>query len=165
MLVQTTFSQDLVRGVPGQLADNGYTDKISKIARQVADIPFGTFVAKRAAQSDADSDCGNPTATADVTARGLGIALKSELCEEASGYSINEGVSILRHGRCYVTSETATTAGATAFVRFTVEAPDLQLGLFRNDADTDKAVACPGIVFLETLSAGGLVLVAVNLPQ
>jgi hypothetical protein len=165
MLVQTTFPQDLVRGVPGQLADNGPNDTVSRISRQTAAIPFGTFVSKRNTEADGNAECGNPTATADVTARGLGIALKSELCEEATGYKTNEGVQILRKGRCYVTSETATTAGATAFVRFTVEAPDLQLGLFRNDADTDKAVACPGVVFLETLSAAGLVLVEVNLPQ
>jgi hypothetical protein len=50
------------------------------------------------------------------------------------------------------------TYGGAVFVRFTVEAPDLQLGKVRNDADTDKAVAAPGWTCLTTLSAAGLAI-------
>lgn len=163
MIVQTTFVTDYTVGTPGQLADNGMTDQISKLAAAV--VPFGTLVCRRATPADPVSHCGNPEVTGSVTARALGISLKSEM-EGSSGvgYAINEGVDILRKGRCYVNVEGVVTDGQDLFVRFASGAGGTQLGAFRADADTATAVALPGLKARQTTTGAGLCLVEINLP-
>jgi hypothetical protein len=163
MTVQSTFTVDAAKAVPGGLADSGPTSVISRISA-FAGIGFGIFVCRRATPADTPEQCGPPEVTGSVTARGFGFALRSHLAKQEAGYAIGESVPILTKGRLWVNCETAWTDGAAVFVRFTVEAPDLILGTVRNDADTDKAVALPGAKFVGTGSAAGLAMVEVNLP-
>jgi hypothetical protein len=158
--IQSTFVYDRAVGYPGCVVDAVDTVRESRAAG--AAVNFGTLVCKRAAD-DAD-ECGNPAASADVTARVLGVALRDETRKHTTGYETGDQVTYLRKGRVYVTVESDVVAGAAAYVRFTVEAPDLQLGAFRADVDTDKAVALPGAVFRTTTSAGGLAILELNLP-
>ena len=160
--IQSAFVFDKSLGYPGCVADAVNTVKESKAA--AAAVPFGTLVCRRASPADGQDVCANPAATADVTARAYGIALRDETRKHGTGYEINDQVTYLRRGRVWVTVEDGVTGGAAVFVRFTVEAPDLQLGTFRSDADTDKAVALPGAVYRTSASAGGLAMVEINLP-
>lgn len=163
MIVQTTFAIDYTVGTPGQLADVANNTQNSKLA--AATVPFGTFVSRRASPADAVSQCGNPAATADVTARGIGIALKSEVEGSAGvGYVANDGVDILTKGKCYVNVEGVVTDGQDLFVRFAAGAGGSQLGAFRADADTASAVALPGLKARQTTTGAGLCLVEINLP-
>lgn len=160
--IQTAFTYDRALGYPGCVVDAVDTVRESKAA--AAAVPFGTLVCRRASPADGQDVCANPAATADVTARAYGIALRDETRKHTTGYETNDQVTYLRRGRIWVTVEDNVVGGAAAFVRFTVEAPDLQLGTFRSDADTDKAVALPGAIFRTSASAGGLAVVEINLP-
>lgn len=160
--IQTSYVFDKALGYPGCVVDAANTLKESKAA--AAAVPFGTLVCRRASPADGQDVCANPAATADVTARAYGVALRDETRKHTTGYETNDQVTFLRRGRVWVTVEDAVVGGAAAFVRFTVEAPDLQLGTFRSDADTDKAVALPGAVFRSSASAGGLAILEINLP-
>lgn len=163
MVVQTTFVPDYTVGVPGQLADTANNTPNSKLAAAV--VPFGTFVCRRATPADPVSHCANPEVAGSVTARAIGIALKSEMQgSSGTGYAINDGVAILTKGKCYVNVEGVVTDGQDLFVRFAAGAGGSQLGAFRADADTATAVALPGLKARQTTTGAGLCLVEINLP-
>lgn len=162
MTVQSSFSYDAVKGRPGGLVDAGNTEKISRTANAVA-VPFGKFVARRNAEGDSAEQCGLPTATADVTARGKGFAIYDHTRKNGSGYEASDQVNIMRKGRMWVDCETAWTDGAAVFVRFAVPGAT-GLGSVRNDADTANAVALPGCVFVGTGGSAGLAMIELNLP-
>lgn len=167
MTVQTSYGIDKVRATNGMLDGGaGHDHEIETvISAQTAAVPFGTLVCRRATPADTVGYGGNPEVTGSVTDRRYGIAVKDETRKNTTGYETNDPMRILRKGRMWVYVEGAVTLGQTLFVRFTTEAPDLQLGTFRADADTDKAVALPGVVALTNPGAAGLCLVDVNLPQ
>ena len=161
--IQTTFVYDKVAGYPGCVADAVDTVRESKAA--AAAVNFGTFVCRRASPVDGDDQCANPAATADVTARGRGIALRDETRKHTTGYETNDQVSFLRRGRVWVTVEEAVLQDDAVFVRFASGAGGTQLGAFRKSADTATAVALPGAIYKTAQATiGGLAMVEINLP-
>jgi len=167
MTVQTSFSVDKQRAYAGMLADAGDKDTINKIATSA--VPFGCGVVKRAAPADTVEQCGVPTATADVTARPRGIAVKDETRRGPQaglpgGYEIGDSVTILKRGRIWVPVEGAVAQDGSPFCRFAAGAGGTVLGAFRADADTATAVAFPTAVFRTFTSGAGFAVVEVNLP-
>lgn len=165
MATQSTFSVDMAIATAGQIQDIKEATIEGKLA--AAATNFGTFVSRRASPADLVTQAANPNATTDVTARGLGIAVKDETRRSTSGfggYEANDPIRIMRKGRCYVAVEGAVTDGQTLFVRFAA-GTGTQLGAFRADADAGTAVAFPGLIARQTLSVAGLCLVEINLPQ
>jgi hypothetical protein len=159
--VQTSYVVDKVLGYPGTVADSVDTVRESKAA--AAAVNFGTFVCRRASPADAVEQCANPAATADVTARGRGIALRDETRKNTQGYVTDDQVVYLRKGRVIVAVEAAVTQDAAVFVRFAA-GTGTQLGAFRGDADTATAVALPGAIFKTSTAGAGLAIVEINLP-
>ncbi len=156
---QTSYSLRLTEALAGMLAAPIENCTIESYSN-AADLPAGVFVTRDAADTAAKV----PVDSAGVTATGLGFTMRNLAQEPVSDGSTVElpalkGVSVVTRGKIWVLTETAMTFGQDVFVRFTVEAPDLQLGSVRNDADTDKAVAAPGWKCRTTLSAAGLAII------
>jgi len=160
--VQTTYSVDKVLGYPGSVADSVDTTRESKFA--AAAVNFGTFVVKRASPADANEECANPAASADVTARPRGIALKDETRKNTVAYQVGDQVVYLRKGRAIVAVEAAVSQDGAVFARFAVGAGGSQLGAIRGDADSASAVAIPTAIFKTSTSGPGLAIVELNLP-
>lgn len=161
--IQTTFVYDKALGYPGCVANAFPTVRESKAA--VAAVNFGTFVCRRASPADAEDQCANPAATADVTARGRGIALRDESRKHTTGYEVNDQVSYLRRGCVWVVVEEAVLQDDAVFVRFASGGGGTQLGAFRKSADTATAVALPGAIYKTAQATiGGLAMVEINLP-
>lgn len=111
-----------------------------------------------------------PDATGEVTGdSALGVVvrdLENEVPASGvfAGYGTGDICSVLRKGRIWVISEDAVSAVmAPVFVRFTANGAGKDIGQFRTDADTDKAVALPGAHFLNTCDAGGLVEIEIDM--
>jgi hypothetical protein len=162
---QTTVSSALTKATPGLLGDAAFNDAVSCIVDLAAGIAPGLGVVRTA---NGDFAAALPTATFLIAAF-LGVSLHSHKAkfspsnDDNEKYEDEDTMPVLRHGRVWVRSESAFTAGAAAFVRFSAGAGGTQLGAFRTDADTATAVAVAGLRFLTSGSAADLALLEVNL--
>jgi hypothetical protein len=150
---QTSYAQRFVTAIAGQLScplqDAVLDSKINALA-----MPAGVFVTRDAA----DDAVKVPAAAGDVTTTGCGF-VKHDMAKERQqsqtvDFPAKNGVTVMRRGRMWVLSETASTFGAQVFVRITASGGNTQLGKVRNDADTATATALPGCRFIRTLAAG-----------
>jgi hypothetical protein len=129
-----------------------------------ASIPFGTFVCRRASPADGVDQCANPAASADVTARLLGIAIHNDTARNGYGYEQYQGVTYVRKGLVWMVCESSIAEQIDPFVRFAAGTGTI-LGALYSGADSTTAVATGmRIRTRSTLSAAGLVLVEINLP-
>jgi hypothetical protein len=157
---QTTFDVLADLGLPGDPYDLGPMHRISKIAAAAVG-DFGLLVV-RAAADDAE-ECRLPDATGSITSRCWGVAMRDHTRLPGTAYEAGDPVLIGRKGRFFVQTEEEMVPGDAVFARFTVESPDLVLGKFRTDADTDKAVAVPTAVVYKAVSAT-MCVIEINLP-
>lgn len=166
--MQTSYSQSPPIAAEGALASasGGYEQLLPAISLDTnGAIKFGRAVRVATAPAgDGLAIVELPNATGEVTGDTFyGVSVRDGTIENSdadsfNGYATGETLTVMRRGTIWVISEDAVTAvGTPAFVRFTAEAPDLDIGSFRTDADTDKAVALPGALFMSTCAAGGLV--------
>lgn len=137
---QTSYSQTLVVGRAGMLADNGARETLSRVAAVA--IPFGCAVVK---DSTSDDSVKLPTAAADVTGQGKfqGIA-RLDLSKESlrdglpAGYALKDEVACVSRGRLWVVPEQAVGPTDPVYVRFAdgiADGTKVQKGAFRKDAD------------------------------
>lgn len=152
---QTSVSQRLVVGIPGELScphqDAVLDSKINALA-----MPAGIFVAYDAA----DTAVKVPAASGSVTTTGCGFVKKDVATErqpsQTVDYPAKSGVTVMRRGRMFVLTEDLSTYGGQVFVRITASGGNPQLGKVRSDGDTGTAIALPGCRFIRTLAAAGL---------
>lgn len=162
MAVQTTYTTTHTAAVEGAVVDGQIKNVRSAVAATVA-IPMGRFVARGAS----DGTVKLPTATGEVTATGMGVAIRVQ--DDAANssdvlqYEIGRNVSVLDFGVVWVKTEEAVVAGDNAFVRFASGGGGTLLGSFRKSADTATAVALPGAYFLAAAGAAGLVPVRIRM--
>ena len=154
---QTSYSlRAKAAGIPGQLScpvqEAVLDSKINALA-----MPAGIFVCYDAA----DDAVKIPAASGAVTTTGCGFVKKDIAIErqqsQTADYPAKSGVTVMRRGRMFVTTEDLSTFGGQVFVRITANgAGKLQLGAVRSDADSGNAVALPGCRFIRTVGATGL---------
>ncbi len=118
---QLSYPEDQAIGLPGQLADSGSKDVISRLAEDHL-VPFGRMIVLG---TDKDKQALLPTLATDITnsKKVLGAALHSHAREsvkdaDQSGYKNGESVSILHNGRVYMEAEQAMTPESDVYVRF-----------------------------------------------
>lgn len=148
--MQTVYADEIPVAHPGQSADTGHSDVISRLAEQ--DIPFGVLLVPG---TDADDQCLVPTSAAEVTnGVALGVAMydPSKPPEDNSsdfGWNDEESVSIKQKGRVWVRCDAAAsiTANSAAYVRYASGAGGTVLGVFRQNDPGSEAAALPGAVF------------------
>ena len=139
---QSTFVFNPPVGAAGEIADyeSHNTGKDDSATATVA-IPFGRGVTSAAATPNS---CALPV-DAGTAARFRGVSVKTQGKASGAGYAVGEEVRILRTGRVRVAFETAMTDGAQPYIRITESATGAaDQGQFRADADSGKAVVCPG---------------------
>jgi hypothetical protein len=151
--VQTAIAAKPAVGAPGLEYDSSYSDIVSWIATVA--IPFGALV-----YESAEGKATLPTATGNVTAGRVGVALIDPNKVSGVGYEIGDAVRVMKRGRAWILNEEALAFGDTLFVRFASGAGGTVLGSFRNDADTASASTPPNIALLR---AGGIGLAAVSI--
>lgn len=162
---QTTMNVTPQVGQSGQLANTQAYEAVTKTNGQSGNIAPGLFVVRG---TDADNEAIVPAATTDITgAKALGFAMFQDTYIDPTAQSNTERASyrqyaampVVRKGTMWIRCETAFTAGAKVFVRFTANGAGKVPGNIRNDADTDKAVALPNARFENTGAADELALV------
>lgn len=163
MSLQTSVDSDFAVAIPGGIRQAILTHtRLAEVA-----IQAGLFVC----QGTADGQCKLPASSGDV-AKGLGLA-PSRVSHDAvfpSGgtagftYQIGDTVGAVI-GTGWVTVEEDVSAQDAVYVRYATGGGGSQKGAFRKSADTSTAAAVTGARYLTSASAGGLALVAINLPQ
>lgn len=159
---QTSYAVDVSQyGPEGSLTNSAFCDIMgTKIAK--TDIKFGRLCVYKTASGAPYADL--PTLTGEITAgTALGVSLWDPVKEQTSipgstsgKYLAGEPIALVRKGRVTVNCEVSCVEGAAVFVRFTSDGgSNTDLGTFRHDADTGKAVALPGAVWRTTISSGG----------
>jgi len=83
----------------------------------------------------------------------------------ASPYYEGDCVSMLTKGRVYVKVETIVTSDDPVYVRFAPNGLNVQLGLFRADADSGTCFEVPHALWRVGAQAGGLATLEINLPN
>lgn len=162
MPVQSTYPLVHSAAVEGAVVDGQLKNVRTGVAATVA-IPMGRFVSRGAS----DGTVKLPTATGEVTATGMGVAVRVQ-DDVANGsdvlqYEISRNVSVVDFGVVYVKVEESVSAGDNAFVRFAAGAGGTLLGSFRRSADTATAVALPGAYYLAAGAANALVPVRIRM--
>lgn len=139
---QSTFVFNPPAGAPGEIEDyeSHNSGKDESYTASVA-IPFGRGVTSAAATPNV---CELPTDSG-TAARFCGVAVKTQGKPSGDGYAIAEEVRVLRSGRVRVYFETAMADKAQPCIRVTESTTGAgDLGQFRADTDSGKAVAVPG---------------------
>lgn len=169
---QTSYSVDVpALGPEGSLNNSAPSDVMgTKIAK--TDIKFGRLCVYKTASGSPFADL--PTQTGEITAgTALGVSLwdpvkmQTVIPGATSGlYAAGEPIALVRKGRVTVNCEVSCVEGASVFVRFTSDGgSNTDLGTFRHDADSGKAVALPSAVWRSTItSGGGKAEIELNLP-
>lgn len=150
--VQTAVSVNPLAGRPGLEYDNGFSDVVSWIATVA--IPFGVLV-----YESAEGKATLPTATGNVTAGKVGIALIDHNKASGVGYEVGDAVRVMRRGRVWIATEETLAFGDVLFARFAA-GTGTQLGAFRNDADTATCSTPPNMALLR---AGATNVAAVSI--
>lgn len=158
-MAQLVYNIDQAIAVAGLLGD--LSPKYVRSYKATVEIAFGLAVSLSGTSGDSAKI---PTATDDVTATPLGVAVFShdQVNTGAPGYPIDAAVNVLRKGTIWVKVEEAVNAEDPAFVRFATGTGTV-LGSFRKSADTATAVALPGAKFLTSAAANGLALLSINI--
>lgn len=161
--MQTTYNtdQDPV-AYEGQIADNGFTDKVS--VKCAAVVPFGKLVVR-----DVADDSGKlPGLATDITngKNVQGLALASQAVEQdpsvaPSQYPAKSAVPCLRKGRAWVKVEEAVDPTDDVFVRFA--AGGNGVGSFRASAGTAEAAILANAKYKTSAGINGFALVEFNL--
>ena len=147
---QTAYQNFPDAAFEGLRADSGAVDIVSRLAEVI--VPFGKLVVASTGQSEDLAKL--PTATADITTKGLvhGIAIADPSKEGAAAdlfgqYAVDQAIPVMRKGRIFVIAEDEVTdLDKPVFVRFADAGgspPDASLGSFRTDLDVADAVELP----------------------
>ena len=155
MSPQTVMAADMPVAHPGQLADSGNKDVISRLAETASGIRAGIFVVPG---TDVDRQAVAPTAAGDITTGdGLGVVLYDAskmpartavaLAVDAE-YDDLDSLPILSKGRVWALLDDAATitANGVCYVRHVAGAGEV-LGAFREDADGADADILPNAFF------------------
>lgn len=165
MAVQTTYPSSLTARIAGQLADSGAHDIVAMVNREAsASIPFGRVV-----MFGSTTDPTSMKVFAAETSIAAGILLHSYEYDptydlDSTGLKAGRPGQVLRKGRVIVLLEDAVTIGQRGYVRGTAGAGGGELvgGILPADDGSDTADCTNQIVFLESGSAGDLVMVEVD---
>lgn len=163
----TSILQTAVVAIEGMLADSGSKEFLSRTVVN-ATIAQGRACVFHA--GDADAGVRIPSATGEVSGPNLmGVSFFEDSAQN-NPYAVGDQLAVLRRGRLWVIVEEAVTPASTVFIRHaagtggTAASP---IGGFRASADANTsatAVSTASMRYLTSASAGGLAILAVNLP-
>lgn len=164
--INTSYAEQ-ARGFAGMLANSKLKTASSYVQGEAsAEMQFGIAVA----QGTASAVQGTPDKAilmVDANSKVVGVHLHShsfapEYDMGTTGVKPKRLISVLEEGEVYMLCESDCTKGNAAFVRHTANGLLTNIGAVRKDGDTNTAVEYVGIIFDETLAAGGIVRVKVD---
>ncbi len=159
MPVQTSYLTEHLKAVAGAVVD-GQLKNIRSAVASVA-IPFGRFVARGAS----DGIVKLPTATGEVTATGMGVAVRVQddvaNASDVLQYEIGRNVAVMDFGVFYGLLDEDVATGANVFVRYA--AGGAGQGTFGDTTGTSERVALPGAYFLQGGTAGQIVPIRIRM--
>ena len=163
--MQTSYNIYQAANKLGAIADSRYHDVVSRAASGA--IPIGRAVVKA---TGSDVAVRLPTA-GDTKIHGVALITDSMVADRTTGvvaYADKDTVDVARSSAVVVYTEQDVTSDDPVFVRIVAHGTGLDVGQFRKDADTvssaDTAIAWTAARFVNSASAGGLVVVEFNLP-
>ncbi len=169
MSTQTSMSNDPAIAYEGMVSESAHNLIITKIMETAAGESAGRFVA----QGTADNQCKAITAITQVNGYGaLGFLIfdpSKPTTWPASAYTkqypLGQACAILRRGCIWLIAEEAVTPADDVYVRAIAGTPTV-IGRVGTSSDSSKCglLAQSQARFMTTASAGGLVLVELNLP-
>lgn len=151
--MQTYFAPP-ARGFPGQTADTGVKDDISRTSEGV--IPPGLVVVRG---TNPDVQARLPE-DGDTAERVLGVSVRSHIMADEEGYADGQVASIRRLGRIMVRCESAFDPSEPVFFRVKAGTGS-QPGAVRTDDDTASAVAWPAAKFVNSGGAGDIAILSI----
>lgn len=161
---QLSYSQTMTVAVAGMIADGAGAphDVVSRV-NITDEIPFGVAVA------DIAGDEGTIELPDSSGALICGIAVRSLTVEEGAAsvenaYPADSACAVMKKGRIWVQVEKAVTVDDDVYVRHTANGGNTQLGAFRDDSDTNRAIQITNARFVTSSSGSGIVQVEINLP-
>lgn len=159
---QLSYTNEVEAGYEGAVATaypGGITSGIA-----VAALKAGKVVTIATGGSTVDQSVRSPAAAADVNKPLIAGLVVRQPVREDEDFAANSAVSVLRRGQMFVRVEDAVVRGTHAFVRHVAAGAEV-LGSLRSDADGGgpDATLCTGITFLQSVGAGEICLVDVNL--
>lgn len=150
--------------VAGMLADGaGAPHDIVSRCNITDEILFGVAVA------DIAADEGTIQLPASSAAKIAGVAMRSLTVEEGAAsadntYPADSMVAVVKKGRIWVVVEKAVAVDDDVYVRHTANGGNTQLGAFRDDSDTNRAIQITNARFITSTSGSGIAVVEINLP-
>jgi hypothetical protein len=161
-MTQTTFSTAPGGAKAGMLGNIGDHHIDSMINESGADIPFGIGIVQGTSYNEAKT----PSA---ATGQILGVVLRSDAYQNYSltgtdGVASGDVMNVLRSGDVWVLPEQTVVPGDPVYCRFTVSSSE-ELGAFRKDADSGKAVLVKGLSWVKGGSSSSPALLRVRLDQ
>lgn len=157
--VQTTYLLEHDEAVAGALVDAQLHNIRSGVA-EIA-IPFGRLVSR----GTAAGTCKLPTTAGEVTATGMGVAVRVQSnvgdSSDVLQYEDERNVSFIDFGVVYVLLDENVTAGAAAYARYA--AGGQGRGTFGSTAGTSERAVLTGCSFLKAGSAGEIVPLRVRM--
>lgn len=133
-----------------------------------AEIPFGVMVC----QGTAGGTSGTPDKAilpVDANSVPVGVVVHSHDYDSrtelgTTGLKPKTMLSVMRRGRIWVQVEDAVTVNAPAFYRYTSDGgSNTQVGKFRSDADSAKALKVRGAIYKTAASAGGFAILELDM--
>lgn len=170
----TTYTEQLA-GYAGMIADlmDGI-DIVSARQNDPSDVPYGVAM-KRDSDSVSLTQIATPmpnvvlpTGSGDfaygIVAHAHDQDPKLNGLLSATGLKTDARINLMRRGRIYVNTEDSATEGAAAYMRYSANGGNTQLGALRHDADSSHASKQAGLIWRSTRVDSGIVLLQVDLP-
>lgn len=161
---QTSYSTEMttaVDGMPGDAA--GAPQVIDSYNNPVDEIKFGVAVQ----QVSGDDDGIELPDSSGAKIRGIAVRDLTEENGSAAAdntYPADSRVAVMKKGRIWVPVEEAVSPSSDVYTRYTAGGGNTQLGAFRTDADSSKALQITQARFLTSTSGAGRALLEINLP-
>jgi hypothetical protein len=155
---QTAYNRQFGSPTPGHVGDDGIRDVESVVS--AADQRFGEGVAFSAAGVVASMSGSGDLFKGVILASMTREAIRDTV---AAHYKAGDQMPLIKKGRVWVWSEQAVTETDAVYVRYTANGA-LQVGDFRKDADTAKALLLANCKWAGTITAAGMVQLDLNLP-
>ncbi len=159
--MQLSYSHTIPTAVNG-LPSEDWLKYIDTVIPGTA-VKVGRFLVADTTSGQVRNKAMLPSAAVQITGpRAMGITILDSTREGGSDYPALRPTPVMRKGRIWVVTEDAITRFVYPFVRYTVNGGN-DIGGFRSNADTNKAVECRSMITLTDADAGGLVLVEIDL--
>lgn len=159
---QTAYNEAMTTAVAGMVADGAGAPNSIVTRIGTEEILMGVAVANDTDDGSAKLPDGAGVVISGVAIRDISIPAGAASADNS--FPSGEAVPVMRKGRIWVVTEVAVQPGDAVYARYTANGGNTQLGAFRNDDDTAKAIVIAQARWISTTGGAGIALLEINLP-